>query len=230
MLTTESKASTTGVAIQRIALDKSRREIHGAEETIQALDLKAPRDGMVLVGNQPFEERKFQVGDSTWPGMPVATLPDLSSLAVHASLSDVDDGRIAPGAQVLCTLDAYPTTTYRGHVVDISPVARQSRRSPLLRYFPVRITLDQADTRRMRPGMSVRVEVMGPEVRDALLVPRVALDVKADGTGARALLASGGSAPVRLGACSASECVVESGISEGTRLRSRDGAADGRPG
>ncbi|HEY0556842.1 MAG TPA: efflux RND transporter periplasmic adaptor subunit [Thermoanaerobaculia bacterium] len=234
VLTTESKASTTGVAIQKITLDKSRREIHDAEETIQALDLKAPRDGMVLVGNQPFEERKFQVGDSTWPGMPIATLPDLSSLAVHASLSDVDDGRIAPGAQVLCTLDAYPTTTYRGHVVDISPVARQSKRSPLLRYFPVRITLDQADTRKMRPGMSVRVEVMGPEVRDALLVPRVALDVKADGTGARALLASGGSAAVRLGACSANECVVESGIAEGTRLRSRDGArdgaADGRPG
>jgi multidrug efflux pump subunit AcrA (membrane-fusion protein) len=122
-------------------------------------------------------------------------------------------------------------------VVDISPVARESRRSPLLRYFPVRITLDQADTRRMRPGMSVRVEVMGPEIRDALLVPRVALDFgddrtgKGSGTGgARALLAAGGAAPVRLGPCSATECVVESGVTAGTRLRSRDGLREGSTG
>jgi multidrug efflux pump subunit AcrA (membrane-fusion protein) len=227
VLATESKVSATGVEIQRIALDKSRREIQTAEETIQALDLKAPRDGIVLVSNQIFEERKYQVGDSVWPGMPIATLPDLASLMVQASLSDVDDGRITPGSEVLCTLDAYPATTYRGHVVEISPVARQSRRSPLLRYFPVRITLDQADTRRMRPGMSVRVEVMSPEIRDALLVPRSALDFGKDGkAGARALLAGGGASPVRLGACSATECVVESGLAAGTRLRSRDSSSD----
>jgi multidrug resistance efflux pump len=232
VLTTESQVSTTGVKIQKITLDKSKREIHNAEETIQALDIKAPRDGMVLVANQPFEERKFQVGDSTWAGMPIATLPDLSSMIVQASLSDVDDGRITRGAEVLCTLDAYPTTSYRGHVVDISPVARQSKRNPLLRYFPVKITLDdRPDTRRMRPGMSVRVEVMGPAVRDALVVPRVALDFGGEGkgknAGPRALLASGGSSPVRLGPCSATECVVESGVTEGTKLRAR---GEGSPG
>jgi multidrug efflux pump subunit AcrA (membrane-fusion protein) len=180
---------------------------------------------MVLLSEHPFEGRKFQVGDSIWSGMPVATIPELSSMMVQANLSDVDDGRIAPGSEVLCTLDAYPSTPYRGRVIDISPVARESRRSPLLRFFPVRIALEKTDPRRMRPGMSVRVEVLGPETRDALLAPRQALDF--DGREPRALLASGGSAPVKLGPCSASECVVESGLSEGTRLRSRD-ARDGR--
>jgi multidrug efflux pump subunit AcrA (membrane-fusion protein) len=139
----------------------------------------------------------------------------------------VDDGRIAPGSEVLCILDAYPSTPYRGRVVDISPVARESQRSPLLRYFPVRIALEKTDAQRMRPGMSVRVEVLGPETRDALLVPRGAIDF--NGGQPKALLASGGSAPVKLGPCSASECVIESGVSEGTRLRSRDGR-DGRSG
>jgi multidrug resistance efflux pump len=223
VLRTESKVSDSDVQVKRISLDKSQREIHTAEEAIDALNLKAPRDGMVLVGTHPFEGRKFQVGDSVWPGMPVATLPELSSMMVQASLSDVDDGRIRPGMQVLCTLDAYPTTTYRGRVVDISPVARESRRSPLLHYFPVRIELEKVDVRRMRPGMSVRVEVLGAEAKDALLVPRAALDFAAGGP--RALLAAGGAAPVRLGPCSADQCVVESGVSEGTRLRPRDGRA-----
>ncbi|HEY3566754.1 MAG TPA: efflux RND transporter periplasmic adaptor subunit [Thermoanaerobaculia bacterium] len=223
VLRSESKVSDTDVEVKKISLDKSRREIHTAEEAIDSLNLKAPRDGMVIVGSHPFEGRKYQVGDSVWPGMAVATLPDLSSMMVQANLSDVDDGRIRPGMQVVCTLDAYPDTPYRGRVVDISPVARESRRNPLLHYFPVRIALEKVDTRRMRPGMSVRVEVMGEETRDALLVPRAAVDFAAKEP--RVLLASGGSASVKLGPCSADTCVVESGVSEGTRLRSRDGRA-----
>jgi len=220
-LAAQKKTGGTDVEVQQISLEKSARNIRTAEESIDALTLRAPRDGMFLLSEHPFEGRKFQVGDSIWSGMPVATLPELSSMIVQASLSDVDDGRIAPGSEVLCTLDAYPGATYRGRVADISPVARESRRSPLLHYFPVRIELEKVDVQRMRPGMSVRVEVLGAEAKDALLVPRAALDFAAGGP--RALLAAGGSAPVRLGPCSADQCVVESGRSEGTRLRSRDG-------
>jgi multidrug resistance efflux pump len=216
------KGSATDLQIQGISLDKSHREIRDAEEAIDTLTLKAPRDGMVLVADHPWEGRKLQLGDSVWVGMTVATLPDLSSMIVQASLSDVDDGRIAPGMEVLCTLDAYPSTVYRGRVAEISPVARESKRSPLLRYFPVRITLDKSDSRRMRPGMSVRVEVLGPETKNALLVPRAALDFSGGRT--RALLAGGGAADVRLGPCAAEECVVESGVKEGTRLRTREGS------
>lgn len=215
-----TRGSASDMAVKKISLEKSRREIHNAEEAIDALTLRAPRAGMVLVGDHPWEGRKLQVGDSVWVGMTVATLPDLSSMLVRANLSDVDDGRIQPGMKVLCTLDAYPDRVYEGRIADVSPVARESRRSPLLRYFPVRIELDHSDPQRMRPGMSVRVEVMGPEVKDALLVPRAALDVSAGGP--RALLASGGAAPVKLGACGALECVVQSGLAEGTRLRARD--------
>src|SRR5262249_51476024 len=54
VLRSESKASDTDVEVKRISLEKSRREIHTAEESIEALDIKAPRDGMVLVGAHPF--------------------------------------------------------------------------------------------------------------------------------------------------------------------------------
>jgi RND family efflux transporter MFP subunit len=220
-LTAQRRGSTADVQIQEISLDKTRREIRLAEEAIGALTVRAPRDGMVLVGDHPWEGRKFQVGDTVWVGMTVATLPDLSSMIVEANLSDVDDGRIAPGMEALCILDAYPGRTYRGRVAEISPVARESRRSLLLRHFPVRIALESADRRRMRPGMSVRVEVLGPEVKDALLVPRQALDLS--GARPRVFLAAGGAAEIRLGPCSANECVVEKGVEAGTRLRGRDG-------
>lgn len=220
-LAAQKRGSATDLQIQGISLEKSQREIRNSEEAIDALTLRAPRDGMVLVGDHPWEGRKLQLGDSVWVGLAVATLPDLSSMIVQANLSDVDDGRIAPGMEVVCTLDAYPNTPYRGRVTEISPVARESKRSPLLRYFPVRIALDKSDPRRMRPGMSVRVEVLGPEQKGALLVPRAALDFSGGKT--RALLASGGAADVRLGPCGAEECVVEAGLEEGALLRGRTG-------
>lgn len=206
--------SAADLKLQRIELEKSRREIREAEKAIAVLSLRAPRDGIVLTPDHPWEGRPLQEGDSVWPGMTVATLPDLSSLIVEADLSDVDDGRIAPGLEASCTLDAYPSETFRCRVAEIAPVARERSSNSLRRYFPVRVTLDRLD-RRMRPGMSVRVEVLGPAVQ-GLIVPREALEFS---NSPRALLADGGAVPVRLGPCTATECLVEGDLKDGASLR-----------
>ncbi len=165
--------------------------------------------------------------------MTVATLPDLTSMEVHAALSDVDDGRVSPGMSAACTLDTYPGESFPARVVEVSPVAREADRNPLLRYFPVRLQLLRGD-RRMLPGMSVRVEVAQPAARDGLLVPRVALDL---GTSPpRVLLAAGGGLAVRLGPCTAFDCAVTpvgGTLAPGNALRSapgggRDGGDGGR--
>lgn len=209
--------SAAELKLQRIELEKSRREIREAEKAIAVLSLQAPRDGIVMTAEHPWEGRKFQEGDSVWPGLTVAVLPDLSSLVVDAELSDVDDGRIAPGMEASCTLDAYPSERFGCRVVEIAPVARERSSGSLRRYFPVRVTLDRLD-RRMRPGMSVRVEVLGPEVR-GLIVPREALDLSASPP--QALLADGGAVEVRLGPCTAAGCLVEGKLEDGTPLRPR---------
>jgi multidrug resistance efflux pump len=216
-LAAHRKASAADLEVRRIALEKSRREIRQAEEAVAALTLRAPRDGIMLVADHPWEGRKLREGDTAWVGMKVASLPDLASMVVAADLSDVDDGRVTPGMEVVCALDAYPGETYHGRVVDVAAVAQEKPRRPLLRSFPVRIQLDRVDPRRMRPGMSVRVEVLGPEVKDALLAPRSGLDLSTDPP--RARLAGGRTAAVRLGPCTAAECVIEQGVREGDRLQ-----------
>lgn len=228
-LAAQREAGAADLDVQRIALRRSEREIAQAEEAIDALVLRAPRDGIALVAFHPWEGRKLREGDNAFVGMTVAILPDLSTLQVEARLSDVDDGRIQPGMEAVCTLDAYPAESFRGRVVDIHAVAKESPRQPLLRSFPVQIRLDRVDTQKMRPGMSVRVEVLGPEIRNALLVPRAALDFTA-GHPRVVLAGSGGGGSseggrragtarnVRLGPCDASFCVVEQGLDEGTRL------------
>jgi multidrug resistance efflux pump len=204
---------------RRIAAERARREITTAETSIEALMLRAPREGILVVADHPWEDRKFQVGDTVFAGWTVMRIPDLTAMRVEAQLPDVDDGRIAVGMPATCTLDTYPEATFPGKVVELTPVAQQPAGQSLRRAFHVRIDLEKTDPGKMLPGMSVKVEVEARRLAGALLVPRAALDRASSPP--KALLAGGGESEVRLGPCNVEECVVESGLAEGTRLKAR---------
>ena len=212
-------AAEENVLQKRIELDKARRELEAARQAMEGMALTAPRDGILVVGDHPWEGRKLQIGDSVWVGLAVVSLPDLSEMRVAAKLSDVDDGRIVTGLPAVCTLDAFPEKTYAGRITLVMPVAQEQARRSLRRAYDVRVELETSDVDRMRPGMSVKVEVTPPPREGVLLAPRAGLDWS---TGTpRALLAGGGESPVKLGPCNAQVCVVEDGVKEGVVLRSR---------
>ena len=206
-----------------IALAKSREEVQSTREAISALTLTAPTDGILVVAENRREARKYQVGDNVWVGLAVMRIPDLTAMKVLARLSDVDDGRITPGMRAKCTLDIDPDRSFMGTVTEIAPVAQEDGEHSVRRAFRVVVVLDESDPERMRPGMSVRAEVLLPAVEDALLVPREALDWSGDEP--KALLAGGSAVDVKLGPCSAQACVVLEGLREGERLRGRGASA-----
>lgn len=213
------RSSAAELQVRRIALEKARREILAAERAIQELTLSSPRSGIFVIGDNPREGRKFQVGDTTWVGLTVARIPDLTEMRVHARLSDVDDGRIAVGMPAVSTLDTYPDRPFPGRVAEVSSVAQEMDFRSLRRAFKVTIVLDRSDPATMRPGMSTKVLVDGGKVEGRLLAPRAGLDLEAEPP--RARLAGGKDVDVRLGACNALDCVIEGGLEEGARLRRR---------
>lgn len=217
-LAAQQTSSAETLLQKRIALDKARRELDAARLALDGMVLTAPRDGILVIADHPWQGRKLQTGDSVWVGLPVVSLPDLTAMRVDAKLSDVDDGRIAPGLPVACILDAYPDRTYTGRIAEITPVAQEEAGRSLRRAYNVHIELDKADSDRMRPGMSVKVEVRPPVREDVLIAPRSGLDFT--GTAPRARLASGAAVEVKLGPCNADSCVIESGVEDGARLRS----------
>src|SRR6185503_3862667 len=182
--------------VDRIALAKATREIQETEAALEELVLRAPRDGILILGDNRQENRKFQVGDSTWPGNVVMELPDLSQMRVDARLWDVDDGRIRPGLPVRVTLDSFPEKVFTGRVESVAAVAQETSFRSMRRAFTVRVALERSDPERMRPGMSAKVEVMGTGRPSTLLAPRAALDLSANPP--VALLEDGGTAKVGL--------------------------------
>jgi multidrug efflux pump subunit AcrA (membrane-fusion protein) len=129
-------------------------------------------------------------------------------------LADVDDGRIAPGMKVRCILDTYPDRVFNGKVEEVAAIA-DTRRG-----FRVRISMEGSDPAIMRPGMSVRAEVVRRAWDRALTVPRQALRRGADG-GYVAKAGSSAPIPVRVAACTPTDCVIESGLREGDHVQLR---------
>lgn len=208
-------AAAADLEVRRIALAKTEREIAAAEEGIASLELESPGEGLFLVGNHPWQGRQLQVGDMIWPGVRVAEIPDLASLYVVARLPDVDDGRVAPGMAAECVLDAWPRERRACRVREIAPLAEEESNQSLRRFVRVLVDLDGVDVARMRPGMSVRVEVLAQRTPGVLLAPRAGLRLLAAESRARL---SAGERRVELGQCNAQECVVVEGLAEGDVL------------
>ena len=169
------------------------------------MSLTAPKDGIFLVGNfwmwGPEGPRKLQPGDTVWSGFPVGTIPDPSEMEVSIALAEADIGRIAPGMATRCILDTYPDRMFEGRIEDVGSVARESGgRGPFAAAakpgFPVRVSLAKSDPL-MRPGLSVRVEVVRASWPKALSVPRGAVRFEKEGPVVRRQ--GGGTTGVKLG-------------------------------
>ncbi|HYM62463.1 MAG TPA: HlyD family efflux transporter periplasmic adaptor subunit [Thermoanaerobaculia bacterium] len=201
-----------------INLEKARRELAQSETAIQALNLHAPRDGIVVVRDIPWEGRKLETGDAVWVGFPLVLIPEPDSLQVAAALADVDDRKIAAGMPATVVLDAYPNLRFSARIASISAIAQESARGALRRAFKVVVAFDRLDPSRMRPGLSARVTVLRESRDGVLLAPRAALNLS--GAQPEAALAGGRRVKVTLGPCNPQQCVVLGGLRENDRLES----------
>lgn len=217
-------SSRSDLEVLRRTEEKARRELEVAEKALVGTSISAPRSGIFLAGNfwqwGPEGPRKLQPGDTVWPNFPVGSIPDPTEMEVSATLSEVDHGRIAPGMKARCILDTYPDRGFDGRVEDVGAVAAEATRSFGLSAartgFPVRVSLARTDAI-MRPGLSVRVEVLRAAWPQSLVVPRQALRFESD----QAVVMPKGSArpsPVKIAGCTPVDCVVESGLKEGDRV------------
>lgn len=216
LLVTSGRTIAADRANLLLKRDAAKRLVEEAERALDTMVLRAPRDGVVIIRDHPWEGRKIQEGDMAWVSLQLAIIPELDSMQVVAALADVDDGRIAVGDPATVVLDAFPSLRFRGTVADISAVAQESARASLRRSFRVTVKLDDLDLARMRPGLSARVIVRRESAPAALLAPRAALDFAL--AKPRARLANGKLVDVDLGACNAQVCVVRGGLVEGDAL------------
>lgn len=231
-LAARRESATAELRIEELGFEKAQLALEREHASIERLAVRAPRDGVVLLEENNNEDRLWAVGDTTWAGQSLASVPDLDSMMVEALLFDVDDGRIRQGQSAVVTFDAFPDQSFPASVGEIERVAiSQSSRSTVRTFLVSIVGLDLPEAVR-RPGLSARVEVQLPELpvgdRPLLLVPRESLIEEP--AGSRLVLSDGTRVAVELGGCDALYCALVAGeVEAGTRLgRAEAGALSGQ--
>ena len=205
------------VELELLALQKKKAElkIDEAESGLRSLEVRAPHDGIFVVKRDFRGET--QVGQSVWPGQPLAEIPLLDVMRAKVFVLEADAGGVAEGLEAEVILDAWPTVPYKARVKRVAALAqRLNRRSPV-QYFEVLLELERTETERMKPGQRVEASLFVAALEDVIAVPRQAIVEEDDGDKVVFRRSAGGFEPVEvtLGQAALGRVVIESGLEPG---------------
>lgn len=185
-----SKAGVHKIARAKAAVDQvraklqaARSDLKQAEAELEKTVLHAPFDGLVI-HHETFrngEMRTAQEGDTVIIHQPILSLPDLSTLIVRSKVREIDLHKIAVGQSAFIRVDAYPALALEGELAFIGALAKkQQGRQSGEKYFQVHFSLKTTD-KRLRPGMSTRVELQTAELKQVLSLPIEAVFLESTG-------------------------------------------------
>lgn len=105
--------------IERVQADYWKAEVERSKQLLDKIQLRAIIDGVISTPNvENFTGRKLQQGET------FAEIVDTSRAIVDVSVDDIDAGLLHPGQGASIKLNSYPTRTFHGDVVVVSPKAQ----------------------------------------------------------------------------------------------------------
>jgi RND family efflux transporter MFP subunit len=140
----------TEAGVHRIQADYWKAEVDRAGQLLEKAQLRSPIDGVVATPHvENFAGRKLQQGDS------LAEVVDTSETTVDVAVDDIDAGLLKEGQNAVVKLNSYPTRTFHGDVVIVSPKAEILHETPV---FYARVGVPNTDGA-IRAGMEGRGKV-----------------------------------------------------------------------
>jgi HlyD family secretion protein len=206
-----------------VEIEKAQAELNlkRIDADIASLQIDAPQDGIVIYGDNWANNRKIQVGDTLFPGMPAVTIPDLASLQVVGFVYDTELRSLSPGMRCELYLDAVPGKSWQGTIQSLTSVASKKSFASTHKVFRAIVQPENVDVETMKPGMTVRMEVPVSVASGSIAIPREYLGLDAAGKyfvlkGTERKTAS--VQTVTVGAFSDRMVQVVSGLKEGDRI------------
>ena len=170
----------------RISLLQSKQQeaaaiVASTQDAIRQMMRTAPRDGTVVYSTNWRGEKK-KIGDSCWKAERVIEIPDLTRMKAEGEVDEQDAGRVAVGQRVTFRLDSHPDEELHGTITMAARTVQRKRgtQDPV-KVLRVDIKLDKTDPAKMRPGMRFQGTIELGRVKEAVLIPREAVQVSSDG-------------------------------------------------
>ncbi|MFH1532974.1 MAG: efflux RND transporter periplasmic adaptor subunit [Pseudomonadota bacterium] len=173
---TELRALEAGYAADVAILEASLPQLRAAlQETgikLSYATVRSPIDG--VVGTITTQEGETVAAGLSAPTF--VTVVDLTRLQVDAYVDEVDIGKVRAGMPATFTVDAFPSTVFKGKVEAIHPTAILQDN---VVYYDVVLTITDDFVGRLRPEMTANVTIHADRRDGALSVPMRAVQRKA---------------------------------------------------
>lgn len=161
----EAGADTVDLASAQADVDKKRLIVSEAEADLTGTELRAPFAGTILKTN-------VKTGDRVANSTNILTTANLDELQVVASVDETTIRQVEMGQPVQITFDAFPEQGFAGEVLS---VPLQGTLQGDVMVYDVPISLQGAEDLPLLVGMTANAEIRVGEVKNALLVPTMAL-------------------------------------------------------
>lgn len=144
------------------------------QSLLQNQEVLAPHDGFFVL-EQTWWGQTVDVGSTIFAGNKIASIPNLDKMEAELQVLETEAVGLAEGQKVDVIIDAYPDRPLAGQVSTISATAAPIERDNPVKYFTVRVALEQADPEWITPGAVVTATINITQVADTIAVPNQSL-------------------------------------------------------
>ncbi|HAQ00957.1 MAG TPA: efflux transporter periplasmic adaptor subunit [Rhodospirillum rubrum] len=203
----------------RANLDDAEAQLRVNLATIGQLEARVAKKTVTAPFDGVLGVRAVDLGEYVTAGQTLVDLQDLSVILADFSVSQKDLGRVAVGAKLTLTTDAWPGRAFEGTIKAIAPKVDANTGMAV-----VEGRFDNPDGA-LRPGMFAKLAVLRAERQSVVTVPATAVTYSLHGDALYVLKEAGEDGKVRVdritvttGVRRGDRVVVTAGLSAGQRV------------
>ncbi len=137
---------------------------------LSSLEVVSPYSGL-LVYEKDRRGEKPVVGQTVFPGRPIAQIPNLENMQAKVFVQANHAIDLTHGLALSIRLDAFPKRTFKGEIIEVSGFPRSIERGNPVAFIEITAALLEQDKSMMQPGrkLSATINVKAPT--QTLVVP-----------------------------------------------------------
>lgn len=159
---------------KELQLKQFSNRIQSVKERLDALTVKAPKDGLAIRATNPLTRKKLQIGDPVWHLMPLVNLPEFTGMKVKIRAPETDYKYISQNDSVFYSFDAMPENKAWGKIQMKSPVGQSYKENSKVKFFEIEASIDSVLVM-PEPGFTAYCRVLLKQVKDTLVIPQIAI-------------------------------------------------------
>jgi multidrug resistance efflux pump len=136
-------------------LAQLRAEVVRSQRAMAELNVKAPRDGVILHQSN-WQGEKFDVGSQVFRGQSVAQIPDVSTLIARVAVPETEIRHVRLGMKAKVIVEGGAGQAIDGEVTEIGRAVRSKSRAQLVPVVDAVVSFDPKG-QALKPGQPVRV-------------------------------------------------------------------------